>query len=163
MGCATSPHPDSLECMNKRHTHRLLIFNFLWTQLLGATIFCLWKCALIYILISAPPTCPKLKVVHIHLVPAKHPWPPTYRSSLYGHVIMRSHKAGQLFFIRCLTILCLSSLTSLCLPPGTQKSHLSLPPSNWPMAFFTDRSRTNWGTGPQHQNCSYRHSFNLYS
>uniref|UniRef100_UPI00402B29B5 uncharacterized protein LOC143311908 n=1 Tax=Arvicanthis niloticus TaxID=61156 RepID=UPI00402B29B5 len=24
------------------------------------------------------------------------------------------------------------------------------------MAFFTDRSRTNWGTGPQHQNCPYR-------
>ena len=31
--------------------------------------------------------------------------------------------------------------------PRTWKS-LLYPPSNWPMAFFTDRSRANWGTGP---------------
>jgi len=41
-----------------------------------------------------------------------------------------------------------SFLVSPSLPPRTRKSCLSLPLRNCLMAFFTDRSRTNWGTGP---------------
>lgn len=32
-----------------------------------------------------------------------------------------------------------------------------VPPSNWPKAFFIDRARTSWGTGPYHQT----HSLNV--
>lgn len=39
------------------------------------------------------------------------------------------------------------SFLVLFFPSGTWKSHWYLSPSNRALSFFTDKSRTNWGTG----------------
>lgn len=44
------------------------------------------------------------------------------------------------------------SFTASSFPLGTQKSHLYLLSSNWPLTFFIDKSRTNWGTRSYRQN-----------
>ena len=103
------------------------------------------KRAFIYILSSIPPTCPKLQ----WLVP-----PSPCQTSMTMPVVVSTGPVSPETSHGCEVLLPPkygknSPSSSLCLPfpPETQKSLLFLPPSNCLMAFFTDRSRTNWRKG----------------
>lgn len=69
---------------------QLFKFNLPYDTIAGRYYLQPGKACLTNILISAPPTCP-----------------PACGSGLCGHAILRSHMAGQLFFIRSMAKLCL--------------------------------------------------------
>ena len=81
-GCTTSPYLASLESTDNRHTHSCSLSTCLRGTIAGHYYLPPRKCALIITLSFVPPTCHNL-VGQWHLVSAKCPWPPTYRSSLY--------------------------------------------------------------------------------
>jgi hypothetical protein len=75
----------------------------------------------------------------------KLPRPTACRSGLCSHSTLRSHVVARFSSFQSL-------LNFVLLPYDwsvfwDRKSHLSFPPSNWPMDFLTDRSRTNWNLG----------------
>ena len=137
--------PASLESKDKRHTCNLFFYNLPFWHICWASLSPTWKSVPLPIYYLCLSTCPKLQ----WLVP-----PSPCQTSMTMPVVVSTGPVSPETSHGCEVLLPPkygknSPSSSLCLPfpPETQKSLLFLPPSNCLMAFFTDRSRTNWRKG----------------
>jgi hypothetical protein len=122
---------------NGTHTHSLFLYNLPSWPNCWVLIFPTWKSlplTIYYLHLSTCPTWPLLYILgHLHVLVATDPSSPPPQGLIWLLCSSPSKARQQL----------LSPSLCLLFPPGIQKSHLYLPPSNWPLAFFTDKSRTN--------------------
>lgn len=144
MSHATSPHPAFLESTDKNtgsSSFSTWLLGSCWA-LLSAT----WKSILFIIFLSLLPPPALTLFGQLNLVPSKHLWLPSYRSVQSPLLLPKLHIDAWFFSLQS-TVNSVSTFFNLPFPSGTWKSHLYFQPSNWPMTFFSDRSRTKWGTG----------------
>lgn len=145
--------PAFLESTDKRLTHSWSISTCPLTQLLATTISCLEKCVLIGILCSTLPTCPKLQLLsYIQSLLNSPVHPPVEVACVvtgfkisHGWSTFLHQKHGELSY-PCVSLLTSKNREDPPIPSAQQLAH----------GFFTERLRTNRGTGPQHQNHTYR-------
>lgn len=141
----TSSHSRPL---NKRHTDTVCYFiTCLLGTVAGHYSLPAWRSVPLTIYYLCLSTCPKLQ----WLLP-----PSTCQASLATRLLWRLQAPALLETSHgCCVVLPLkhgrkklfsSSSAFSCWDPW--KSHLYPLPSNWSSAFFTDKSRTNWGTRP---------------
>lgn len=131
----TSPHSSSFELVDKSHTHSCSISTWPSWHNCRVLLSPAWKkqCLINFLSLSLPP-----------VLNFSYQTPLTTR--LQERPVSRSHMAAW-FSLQSMGNSPLLP-ASVSFPPGTRKSLLSLPPSNWLMAFLTDRSRSNWARGP---------------
>lgn len=156
-GLCYQPPPKNIGSVDETQTHTVVQFQLAFlAQLLGATFILPGEvCPYQYSQRHTFP--PALNFSHsVYLGTAQHPQLHTGRSGLWP-LHLRSYIATLLlgFSLRNITNSPSPLLVSVCLPVGTREVLPILSAQQLAYGFFTDRSRTNWGSGHQHQPHSY--------
>jgi hypothetical protein len=146
MDRTTSPHPDSLEYIDKEHRHTRCLISIC---LIGSTVGHYKSLTAIIpfpILLAQHPKSFLNFSCSVTFSPSSTSQPPACRSGLWS-LHLRSHMAAWPFSLLSMA----NSLFPLCYLPAYLWGPGSLAyPSTQQLSYgiFTGRSRTNWGTGP---------------